>query len=238
MIRRLEEYPLWLRDTTIERVGALHNLVGEFGDRLLTDPILQEVLLNDGYEMEPEERPKSKYALMASIPGAMLRAHLSILEHTKGAITEDSPIIVPDQRIVAPNEVDAPLYRTPKGIPVEAVERLKEQWKSDPIVQTINQYEATLKEALEEYFNQGMNSKLGGVLHLNFPREWKEERGIQRKVVEIWDAKSSTVLDDAYYSMGKMFHPRIAKMYEQLAKDDFGKLFILSQDEARKVVFA
>lgn len=232
MVRKLEDYVIMLGEAEVDKVKALHQLVGDFKEDFLGNEILQNVLLNRGYEIE-ETRPKS----YADVPGPAFNSKitgicLTYVEHIMGISTKPSLLAVKTPRIVIPGQIDETKIETFDGHDADKVEHLQKQWMTNHETrEKIRDYHETLEKAMDEY---AMQFILNCINHsrINFlPLDWKEEREIQERVTKAWDSKSYGVLDSAYYNMAQRFFIGVGRLWEELKEDDFGKLFVLPQED-------
>ena len=68
-------------------------------------------------------------------------------------------------------------------------------------------------------------------IHLN---EWMEESALQERMRETFDGDSENVLDNYYYNLAKRFFAQYAQIYGELVASEYGKNFILRQEEVKR----
>ncbi len=233
-IRDLSEYCVLLRDVDIEKVKKLHKTVGEFRESFLEDHLLQNVLLNQGYEIEGE-RPESYFTQFDAIRNrTKVLIHLMLLEDSIDLATRPQLAIIETPTIIIPGQKQEPTIKTPMGISLEDIEELQHDWRDKgDVVETIREYQKTLKLAFDEYNMQFILGKI--IRSREFPvlygEKWEKERKLQKRIEDVTDFRAVSVLDSAYYGMGNRFLRAGDRLYKQLSKDNFGRRFLTTKEE-------
>jgi len=240
MARDLKEYSLYLGDADLKRVQALHQLTGEFKDGFLTDPELQDFLLNQGYALEDCERPTSLRRYQTTINGMRVCCHLNFLDLALNAIQEPiSVLTIHSKPILLPGEDDEIQIKTLEGYDALGVASLQTEWTENSRVRNlVNQFRGNLETALDEYSMQLILFGIQCACQNSLPDEpgFQEVRALQQRARETLDKNAYHVLDNAYYNKGNHFFRSAGKTYKQLQADPLGKKFILSIEEEQQAL--
>ncbi len=233
--RELSDYCI-VGNVSLERVESFHDLVMDFRERFLEDHALQDVLLNGGYELDKSERPTSFYNFQSVINGMKVCINLMFLEYVIDVATRPRLDIIKSPLIIIPGEEEPTRLVTPEGFDSEGVDQLQTDWmREHTVVEIIRKYQRTLTEALGEYSAQFILGRISYARSISIPSpHWKEGVSIVESINKVFDPKSFNSLDTAYYSMGNLFFRSASTPYQKLSQDDFGKEFILSQEEVVK----
>jgi hypothetical protein len=232
--RDISEYTLFRCVKNVENVKLLHKKVGKYKNHFLTDNILQNVLLNGGYELE--DRPKSFINCCASYNGKRVSTHLYFLEEMKKISTEPKLTVVKIPAIITSENDDIISLETPEKFDSEKVENFQIEWMKNSIVNVIREYEKVLKNALDEYVMQYILVRMERARNHFIPNDWKKEKKIQGEISSVFDHESYSILDSAYYEMGNRFFNSAAALWKKLNDDDFGKMFILQMDDEHELL--
>jgi len=234
-VRDIGEYSIILNGADFEKVKEMHRHVGECRESILTDHKLQDVLLNDGYELKDSERPKSLMDIPSpSIPRIKTIAHLSTLNTLINAITLPRVVYVETRPgLWIPGEKQETTVLTSEGFDVKGIDEMSREWFKNPITEVIRKYQEGLKKAFDEYNIQAVLSLLDRCRNPFIDPSYPE-RNLQEEIKGWFDTKGFGVLDSAYYIMGNRFFSTLAPIYEQLQEDKFGKNFILSAEEEQE----
>ena len=102
--------------------------------------------------------------------------------------------------------------------------------------QKVRKYEAVLNEALDEFNLQFIVIKLPYACQRPFIPDECEERNIQIAIGKVANLRDVNDLDNAYYNMGNRLYMQAGKVWEELQKSEFGKLFCLTQENLQKAM--
>jgi hypothetical protein len=237
MARKLEEYCIVLEGADIEKVRKLHEIVGDFKERILTDKVLQNILYNRGYVME-EKRPEN----YCEIGHVAFNARIASLALTYVNYIMDLAIRpqltkVESPRIIVPGERNEIKFSTPQGHNALDIERLQREWfENHEIVKVVREYQKNLEKSIDEFSMQTILSKIDHARAHFIPpgKEWKQEREIQERVLGSLDPASVSVLDNAYYGMAMRFYGALGKLWRTLIENDFGRKFVMTREELLK----
>lgn len=238
MTRPITDYTIMLNGATREDVEKLHELTGEFKDRFLEDHELQDLLLNDGYDVPTANRPTSLRSYTTSINGMKVCGHLGLLDCLIGVSTiPDDLVVISYPHILLPGETDNVKIETSSGKDLERIERIQIDWmENHESRKLVREYQKKLESASEEYTMQFILGRIQNSRHKFMPQDsaFAEVRKLNERVKEVFEQKVYQVLDNAYYNKGTGFFRSCAPLYERLAADGFGKNFILTLEEENK----
>lgn len=234
MVRPLTEYPIMLQGASIDKVRDLHDLTGEFKDNFLGNHDLQDLLLNGGYEVPEDSRPKSFKSYQSGVNGMKVGGHLMFLDYLINLATKPEPLIlVSYSPLILPGQTDELTIETPSGMDPLALETFQTRWmqehKSRDLVRG---YQEALGLALDEYSMQFILNRMGSQRDAFLPNEpaFEPVRGFQERIRGTFEPSAYHVLDNAYYNMGNRFFRACRMPWEALAADEFGKDFILDAE--------
>ena len=238
----ISEYCIFKADAG--HAKELHLLTAEFREQLLENRPLQNLLLNSGEFMEEGQRPKSYLDIVDMTWNRnKIILHLSFLEHAISLATEPHLVVVSSggldtsgkTALVYPNEPEERrIALKTAGFAAAKVEQLQCDWFENPkVVETIREYQKTLASAFDEYNLKFVLAKMQySLLPIIF--EDCEEKRLQGRIKEVMDKNSLSALDSAYYGMGNRFFQSMGPGWKKLSKSEFGRLFILNQDDVQK----
>ena len=231
-LRDIREYHFF-GDIDIEKTANLHRLAGNYRERILGDNLLQDVLLNDSYEFEDDERPKTFHAIGdPTINRLKTSIHLNYLEYVVDLVTRPRILAVRAPRIIIPGKRDEPRIETAEGYDAEKVEDLQEQWLRTPKVRDmVEAYSMILNEAFDEYNLKCILLKMHGCLIRRDDVDEQEIHKIYDDIEKHMNDKSYVALDDAYYRMGNRLFSGAGDVWNRLRADNFGRNFALTEKE-------
>jgi hypothetical protein len=234
-VRDISEYCL-LEDVDLEKARKLHALVGELRERLIEDRVVQDVLLNRGCELEEDERSKSFYDVISTVFNRTKTiAHLVHLDNIIDLATRPRLLVAKMPLLVIPGQDQVGRIETGEGIDASRVEWLQEQWFDNPeVARLAREYQTTLNEAFDEYNMQFILNLMRQSLMAFIDPEWKKEAGLQRRIEKTFTPEAHNVLDSAYYNMGNRFFSSVGPIWEELNGSEYGKLFILMQEDVQE----
>ncbi|MFH1359141.1 MAG: hypothetical protein ABIH37_04590 [archaeon] len=238
MPRDISEYPLRLRDASLEKVVALHNLAGEFKESFLTDHELQDLLLRQGYKLEDNERPTSFRQYHTTINAMRACTHLNFLDYFTETMTKPSSIIIPKTKLILlPGEEDVFSIETPEGHDAIGIAELQEEWMENHRAREfVTDFKGRLENALDEYSMQFILMRMcccRGAF-LSYEQAFEEVRELQKRIEKVLDRKSYVVLDNAYYEKGNRLFLLAGEVYGQLLEYPLGRKCVLSKEEERE----
>jgi hypothetical protein len=233
-VRDISEYFL-MGDFDANKVKQMHETAGEFRERFLEDKILQNVLLNKGYELE--KNYKSFLDILDStINRSIIAAHLTYINKMTDLMTTPQLAVITTPVIIIPGKEEVPKITTPSGMNLLAIESLQEEWRNNPVSETVGEYQKYLNLAFDEYNMKFMAGLIDRAkMHfINSGKEWAEERKIQERINKVADSRAYSILDSAYYNMGNRFFNGCGALWKKLDSDEFGKFFILYNEDVHE----
>lgn len=236
-IKDISKYCFLLRNADLEKVKELHKTTGEFRESFLENHILQDVLLNKGYEVE--NRPESFFDIADStFNRTKTLIHLACVNYLMNSAIKPQLAVVTIPTIIIPGEEFQVAIKNTKGVNFESIEEFQKQWMKNPISQTVRKYQEQLTSAFDEYnmkfmLNLIYRAKINSIARGN---DWVEERKLQDIIEKVADSKAYSVLDSAYYNMGNRAYRGCGRLLKELNENDFGKMFILNMDEMTNVL--
>ena len=140
----------------------------------------------------------------------------------------------------APNEKSAELKsRIVRDLETFGFSKVDDpNWENLETVEAIRDYKENLEKALDEFSMQAILSKAGFAVSNFIPhgKIWEQERRIQKKLLEAWNPNSVSVLDNAYYNIAMRFFNSVSKIWKRLITDDFGRSFVMTNEELLKAI--
>jgi len=232
-LRALSHYCPVYGDSQPGKVEMLHRVVGEYRERFERDLALQNVLIDRRLKPGDGQRLKSYLEVRdPTINRTRTLVHLYFLNYLiETATTPQVAVIEPRSRIIIPGEEPEIGIKTAPGLDFLAVDDFQEQWMSNPISQTVREFQETLNKAFDEY-NMKFILFCMKLSRRNFiPPGMKKETAIQENIQRVFDREAYPVLDSAYYNMGNRFFHSCGELCRRLSEDEFGKKFLLNRNE-------
>ena len=236
-IRDISEYYFLLRNADLEKVKELHKTTGEFRKSFLENHILQDVLLNKGYEVK--DRPESFLDIIDStFNRTKTLIHLACVNYLMDSAINPQLAVVTIPTIIIPGEEFRVAIENTKGVNFESIEEFQEQWMKNPISQTVRKYQEQLNSAFDEYNMKFMLNLINRarINSIAMGDDWVKERKLQDIIENVADSKAYYVLDSAYYDMGNRSYRGCGRLRKELNENNFGKMFILDMDEMTNVL--
>lgn len=218
-------------DISYDDVRELHKLVVEYKERLFEDHILQDVLLNNGFELE--DRPKNWFDVnLGCWNRRKILMHLSFLEMMLDLVSKPRLVVVKSPLIIVPGQEQKTEIETPEGWDAEKVECFQKEWlKNSEISRAVRSYQEQLGLAFDEYNSQTMLLLMQDCLKSFIDPSWKRERKHQEKIGEVLTPKSYEAMDSAYYNMGNRNFRAAGGLWDYLSKSEFGRHFVMTIEE-------
>lgn len=241
--RALREYAPFVvshgRELDIAKVERLHIKVGDYKERLVDDPKLQDLLLNEGYQLVDAERPES----LLDIPDAtILRTqtvlHLVYLNRMIDLATRPRVLVVREPGIVLPGQDADTKLETSEGYCPEKLEELQRRWLTETeTVRDVRKFQDGLVQAMDEFdMKMVLNRMLQARSHyIPFDKGWEEVGKLREEIEEVWEQEAYLALDSAYYNRGRALYSGVGQIWERLRQNEFGKQFTLSEKEIAEV---
>jgi hypothetical protein len=234
----IERYVLYGTDDP-EKAKKAHELMKYIRNNFIENKHIQNLLLNDGYILEDDKRPKSFHDVHdMTWHRSTVSMTLSYLETVIDIATRPQNIYISsvDSVIIKPKEQPELKIKTAGGHDFSKVERLQIDWlEKHTIREKIRKYEKALKSAFDEY---NLKYVLGLAVHIDLQiyNTGAEERRLRRKIIDAVDGKTYHCLDNAYYTRGNSLKKVASRLGEELYKDPYGKFFVLTPQKAHKMV--
>jgi|GEM_PF-3087852 len=226
-------YSIWYPHGDRKNVKPLHELVEEFKEDFLKNHVLQNVLLNQGYALDPEERPETYFDIADSIwHRSQVSIGLAVLE-TMIRIATEPQLVCPVYNISLDKE---PIeFKTAHGLDAAKVEVLQQDWFAHTdITEKLRELQATLSKSFHEFNLKFILNTMAYAQGLFL--ESKEEKAIQERITQTWDSNAHRALDNAYYSMGNRFMAAASPIWQEIFSHPYGRLFVLSSEEMHEGV--
>jgi len=223
----------------------LHLMIDEFRQTVFSDPILYNVLFNDGYAKE--NRAESFMDLTDSIwHRSLVKVALGYVRHMIDLATKPH-LIVPNTPLIDTSGISGLVQPanapglTESGIDAEIVEALQINWlKLHGLSGLVRSYEKALSITFDEYNLKLLLTRIDNVRGLFLSHDWKEEQAIQDRVKKtLGNSEYRQVfgaLDDAYYHTAVRLEHDAGKIYEMLYKNHAGKLFIPTEEDLKALI--
>lgn len=230
-------------DVDRDKATQVHEIALDFRGRLLSDHTLQNLLLNHGNIMDDNERPESYFDLeTASIYRTLVQYRLLALKGLIDLAIKPPQIVIERKAILLPGESDEIKVQTQTGLPFSFVEDIQELWiRESDTSKNIRSYKRSLESTFEEFNLQFVLTKMYGALlpvdasdRFDVPEQ--EIYDILNGVMKVWDSDLYTTLDRAYFGRGKELLSSTEIIAGELAQSEFGRVFLLTQEEEDKVV--
>ena len=236
IIRPISDYALF--NVNIKTAEEAHSLVTEFRESLLTDHALQNVLLNRGYELDEDERPRSYFDLGdATWARKNVILHLMYLGQTIELATRPQIACVSIPNVLFPDEngvFPEAKANTPGGLDYARIEQLQEQWmRNIDVVEKIREYKRLLDESFGEFnlklvLSRAYNSRN----HIYFGEEEAAESRYFGLMQSVISPEAFVALDSAYYDMANRIAQSTGNLWKSLWESEFGRNFVLSAEES------
>ncbi|MBC8495009.1 hypothetical protein H8D36_02545 [archaeon] len=236
--RKFKNYMFYGGST--QQLETLHNLVVQYKHALFENHILQNVLLNSGYQIE--NRPTSFFDLEDAVwPRSHVKANLIFLEYVIDRATKPEITIVETTlgKIIPASEYEGEelSFVTAEGFDAIGIERLQEEWFANPdITDVIRQFQAALTKSFNEFNQKYVLSCMLDATKSFLDLGWKEEQGYQNKIKGVLNAKTFIAFDTAYFNTARMDASAAGGPYQKLAESEFGKLFLLEEKQMSEMV--
>ncbi|PIN92823.1 hypothetical protein COU54_05410 [Candidatus Pacearchaeota archaeon CG10_big_fil_rev_8_21_14_0_10_31_24] len=239
----LREYCLFGEGVDLERAVKMHLLVNEWKNKFLTSPALQNLYLNEGYEIEGK-RPESFLNVMDSTTNRRkIIAHLMMLDyaidlHTRPPIInmeyKDSGRIVSEDYISGTDRIRV---LTSQGYDAVKIDCLQETWLQHPTLsKEVREYQKHLEVAFDEYNRKYILDGMIKVRKIHF--NWEgDENNLQERLSKIFEIRERNALDSAYYGRANGLFNACKRDYDKLNSYPEGKFFILSKEEVTEFIF-
>ena len=233
-VRDIKEYKIFGEGLEFDRVKRIHETVGDYRERLLKDHLLQDLLLNEGYKIE-ENRPVSYHDIENHIFNRIKTSlHLLAVEKITEMATRPRIYAVSGPVVIIPGEENEERWETAEGFDAGRIEEFQTKTFENPeAMKAVQEYKETLQKAFDEYNMQFVLGLMRGSKLHYIDLDW-DVMDLKKEIDEIYDGKSFTALDSAYYNMGNRFFRSCSSLYMKLKDDEFGNLFILSPEEESK----
>ncbi len=219
----------------IQKVERLHRKVGDFRERFLQEKPLQDLLLNEGYELTEQQRPQSFLDVSDStILRTQTIPHLIYLNRMIDLVTRPRIYAVSQPVILLPGQDPAPSMATSEGYGPEKLESLQQRWLAETeISEVVRRFQGELTQVMDEFNMKLILNRMSQARTHFFHAEpaWAEVRALQGEIEGAWDNNAHLALDSAYYTRGKALYHGLGKSWEQLQKSEFGRNFVLTKEE-------
>ncbi len=226
--RNIGEYHIYR--TGMDEANKLHLLTAEMRDNFFENPAIMNLLW--GSSRARGEAPESFLDIRDAVVHRSITAlSLAYLEHAIGIATRPQIMSIGSGDVIATPESEIK-FETSQGHNYFRVEELQKQWFQNPdIVEKIREYEKTLNLAFDEFNLKFVLSRMF-YSQTNFIFEDCEEKRIQERIADAMKPhRLYHEMDKAYYSMGNRFYAEAGSLYEKLFESDFGRFFILKEEE-------
>ncbi|MBW2997638.1 hypothetical protein KY349_04835 [Candidatus Woesearchaeota archaeon] len=227
-----------------DKAEQIHRIVTSYRDELMTNHLLQDVLLNDGYELPDDERPKSFLDLGGAVFNrSMVILHLTYLETMIDHATRPKnayvsmPVIDTsgETGIVFPGGIDAlPIeITTAEGHDLELIEMIQRGWfENTDVAEVVRKYHSVLNESFDEFNMQYVLLRVHHAPRHIMPDEETEQ--LAKEMKSIMDNDAFTALDSAYYNLAMSFMREAGGLWEKLNDSEYGRFFRLTQEEVHE----
>ena len=252
-ISTLDDY--FVFDCEPEKAKPLQELTVRFRNELLTNPALQNLLLNHGYEWDEGKRPSSFFNIGSS---GHLRTQTAIhLEYVQFAIEHATRPYVASVRLpgsVVPVEIELVDDTGRAGtaylaIPVPEAPRLvsglhdagkreafQTAWMTQAgLSETVRAYERTLQTAFDDFNLQFVLNAIQQACGVRIDDDWPEHI-LQEDIKRAFTSQAYTALDTAYYTRARGFFSSARPFWLKLNETEHGQFFIVLEDELQTEV--
>lgn len=232
-LRPLEEYAPFVseRALNLEALARLHQTVGRYRDKFLTDHALQDALLNRGYAVE--RRPTAFIDLIDTVvPRTHALIHQAVVNEMVRLATTPALIAAQPVPLWTPdNPLPKQQWTTIYGGDAACLEEFQQQWFREPTVSNnVLNYQARLENAAGEF---NLKFMLTRMMHADaaVQDQWEDVARYQKEMKSVLSPEGYTALDNAYYNMGRRSFSSAGPLWELLQRSAFGKKFTLSAEE-------
>jgi hypothetical protein len=227
-----------------------HELVLYFKEHLFGTPesyTIQDLLFNRGATIDEDERPESYFGLVDAVwPRSQIKAGLAYTQRMIQISTEPGILIVNQPRIhtdgisglILPAEIpDTTIITSTHGSDVDKIEYMQKEWMiRKGVSEKVRDLEKNLQSSFNEYNLKFMLYVLYDGSHQFIPSDWEEVSKMHEKIRPIEWRKILTPLDNAYYHCAKIFANRAGNIANELMKDEYGTLFVITPEDLQETM--